>query len=116
MSDPMIQIRGLKKIYRVGDVEVPALRGVDLYVGDGATITRSMVRRRDHALIGHTAIAAQLGWCEREGVGQAIFTHCGSAIVRGNARTIVARVKQLGEEHGVDARVAHDGLTLSLKG
>jgi phosphoribosyl 1,2-cyclic phosphodiesterase len=92
-----------------------ALRGVDLYVGDGATIKRSMVRHRDHALIGHTPIATQLDWCEREGVGQAIFTHCGSEIVRGDTRAIAARVRALGEEHGVDARIAHDGLTLSLK-
>src|ERR1700730_13845907 len=36
MSDaPIIQIRGLRKIYRVGDVDVPALRGVDLDVKRG---------------------------------------------------------------------------------
>ncbi len=36
MSDgPIISIRGLTKIYRVGEVEVPALRGVDLDVGRG---------------------------------------------------------------------------------
>ncbi|MGA7546065.1 MAG: MBL fold metallo-hydrolase, partial [Methyloceanibacter sp.] len=93
-----------------------ALQGVALYVGDGATIKRSMIRRGDHALIGHSPIAAQLGWCEREGVGRAIFTHCGSEIVRGDARVVAARVRTLGAEHGVDARVAHDGLMLSLQG
>ena len=46
---------------------------------------------------------------------RAIFTHCGSEIVRCDARAIAARVRTLGEEHGVDARVAYDGLTLSLK-
>ena len=36
MSDgPIISIRGLTKIYHVGEVEVPALRGVDLDVGRG---------------------------------------------------------------------------------
>jgi putative ABC transport system ATP-binding protein len=35
MNSPIIQISGLKKIYRVGDVEVPALRGVDLTVARG---------------------------------------------------------------------------------
>jgi putative ABC transport system ATP-binding protein len=35
MSNDIIQISGLKKIYRVGDVDVPALRGVDLTVGRG---------------------------------------------------------------------------------
>jgi len=34
-SGPIIEIRGLRKIYRVGKVEVPALRGVDLDVDRG---------------------------------------------------------------------------------
>lgn len=93
-----------------------ALRGVELYIGDGATVTRSMVRRRDHALIGHAPIAAQLGWCKEEGVSHAIFTHCGSEIVRSDARAINSRVRQLGLEQGVDARLAHDGLTIFLTG
>jgi phosphoribosyl 1,2-cyclic phosphodiesterase len=91
-----------------------ALGGVPLYIGDGATVTRSMVRRRDHALIGHAPIAAQLGWCEEEGVREAIFTHCGSGIVKGDARKIAARIAALGQVHGVNASIAYDGLTLTL--
>lgn len=91
-----------------------ALHGVTLYVGDGATIVRSMVRRRGHVLIGHAPIKAQLGWCQAEGVARAIFTHCGSPVVKGDARRIEARIRTLGEEHGVEASVAYDGLTLSL--
>ncbi len=34
-SGPIIQVRGLRKIYRVGKVDVPALRGVDLDVPAG---------------------------------------------------------------------------------
>ena len=40
-----------------------ALHGVTLYIGDGATVTRSMVRRRSRELIGHATIGAQLAWC-----------------------------------------------------
>lgn len=55
-----------------------ALSGARLYIGDGATVTRSMVRKRDDALIGHAPIRTQLTWCQKEGVARAIFTHCGS--------------------------------------
>ena len=93
-----------------------ALHGVALYIGDGATVTRSMVRRRSRELIGHATIGAQLVWCREEGVGRAIFTHCGSEIVRSDARAIAARIRKLGFEQGVDARVADDGLMLPLPG
>ena len=90
------------------------MRGIALYIGDGATVTRSMVRRRGQALIGHAPIRVQLGWCKEEGVARAIFTHCGSEIVRSDARAIEARVRALGLEQGIDARLAHDGLSLTL--
>ncbi len=35
MSDPIIQISGLRKVYHAGDVDVPALRGVNLEVERG---------------------------------------------------------------------------------
>jgi putative ABC transport system ATP-binding protein len=35
MAEPMIQVRGLTKVYRVGDVDVHALRGVDLDIAHG---------------------------------------------------------------------------------
>jgi putative ABC transport system ATP-binding protein len=35
MAEPMIRVRGLTKVYRVGDVEVHALRGIDLDVARG---------------------------------------------------------------------------------
>ena len=91
-----------------------ALYEVALYIGDGATVVRSMIRMRGRVRIGHAPISAQLAWCEEEGVARAIFTHCGSGIVKGDARRIAARIKQLGTEHGVDASLAHDGLRLSL--
>jgi hypothetical protein len=73
-----------------------------------------MVRRRSRELIGHATIGAQHAWCREEGVGRAIFTHCGSEIVRSDARAIAARIRKLGLDQGLDACVANDGLMLSL--
>ena|GEM_PF-139229 len=109
---------GRRGFFYVPDVaaipqQCEALRGASLYVGDGATIRRSMVRVRGRVSIGHAPISAQLGWCQTEGVARAIFTHCGSGIVKGDTRRIAARIEKLGRERGVDACVAYDGLTLS---
>jgi putative ABC transport system ATP-binding protein len=38
-GQPIIETRGLKKIYRVGDVDVPALRGVDIAVQRGEFVS-----------------------------------------------------------------------------
>jgi phosphoribosyl 1,2-cyclic phosphodiesterase len=92
-----------------------ALHGVQLYIGDGATVKRPLVRRRGRQLFGHTPITTQLGWCEKEGVRRAIFTHCGSAIVGGEGQKLRALIRRLGQEHGVEARLAHDGLRVMLR-
>lgn len=91
-----------------------ALHGVAFYIGDGATIRRSMVRKRNGSLIGHAPIGVQLEWCAQAGVKRAIFTHCGSAIVRGDARKLNALICRLGAELGIDARLACDGDRLAL--
>lgn len=92
-----------------------AMRGAKLYVGDGATITRSMVRKIGDNLVGHTPIRTQLTWCQKEGVPRAIFTHCGSRIVKGDERTLGAEIRQLADERGVEAEIAHDGLEVILR-
>lgn len=91
-----------------------ALRGINIYIGDGATVRRSMVRHKNGTLIGHAPITAQLQWCEKAGVRRAIFTHCGSPIVRGDARVLNTLIRRLGREHGIDVRIACDGDRLSL--
>jgi phosphoribosyl 1,2-cyclic phosphodiesterase len=91
-----------------------ALGEVDLYVGDGAAITRQIIRTRDGIRIGHASIREQLKWCASEGVAKAIFTHCGAEIVRGDGRTLAARVRLLGRGVGVGAAIARDGLRLDV--
>jgi phosphoribosyl 1,2-cyclic phosphodiesterase len=91
-----------------------ALGGVDLYVGDGASIVRPIVRRRGRTRFGHASMRAQLEWCRAEGVTRAVFTHCGSQIVAGDQRRTLARIDQLARANGVEASLAHDGLALRL--
>ena len=71
-----------------------ALQGAKVYVGDGATITRSMVRTVDENLIGHTPIRTQLTWCQKESVPRAIFILCGSRIVKRHERTLGDQIRQ----------------------
>lgn len=99
-------------------VEIPdereALVGVGLYIGDGATLTRPILRKQRGTRVGHTPIREQLVWCGRNDVPRAIFTHCGSAILRGDERQLRAELRRMGRERGVDARLAYDGMELDL--
>jgi phosphoribosyl 1,2-cyclic phosphodiesterase len=91
-----------------------ALHGAQIYIGDGATVTQSFIRRRGKALIGHSPVRTQLTWCEKEGVPRAIITHCGSEIVTGEKRDIAAKVDAMATERGIKVRIAYDGMKLRI--
>ena len=109
---------GVRVVFYAPDlVSIPeraeALRGIDVYVGDGASLTRPIVRRRDGVRVGHASIRGQLDWCVTESVPRALFTHCGSQIIR-DEEAAETRVAALGRERGVEAAIASDGLRLVL--
>ena len=93
-----------------------ALRRINLYIGDGATIVRPIVRieRRRHVRVGHASIATQLEWCARAGVRRAIFTHCGRGIVAGPSQ-VETRLSELGKAQHVATQVAYDGLRVVVR-
>lgn len=91
-----------------------ALRGIRLYIGDGAALRRPIVRKRGSYRVGHSAIRTQLGWCRQEGVREALFTHCGSEIVRADSRKIARAVSDLALDQGVNTRIAVDGMEVIL--
>jgi hypothetical protein len=64
---------------------------------------------------GHASVATQLEWCRAGGVARAIFTHCGSGIVRSTSNRSDAIVQSLGRARGVEASLAYDGLMLRLR-
>jgi phosphoribosyl 1,2-cyclic phosphodiesterase len=89
------------------------LARVSLYVGDGASPVRPIIRRRDGAEIGHASIRTQLDWCAEAGLRRAIFTHCGSQVLRAEAAT-AELVEAMGRDRGVSASLAYDGLELPV--
>jgi phosphoribosyl 1,2-cyclic phosphodiesterase len=92
-----------------------ALAGIAAYIGDGASLTIPMVRRRGDALIGHATVKTQLGWCARGGVPRCIITHCGVQIVGDDEERIAAEIEALGRQRGVDTTVAWDGMEVVLR-
>ncbi len=92
-----------------------ALTGIEIYIGDGASLRRPILRTKDGSLIGHSSVRTQLGWCREESVQQAVITHCGSEIVRADARTTNSALCALAQEQGVKTRVAYDGLELTVR-
>jgi ribonuclease BN (tRNA processing enzyme) len=95
---------------------IRALKGVGLYIGDGAAITRPIVRieTRKGVPVGHAPISTQLDWCAKAGVARAIFTHCGRAIVAGRP-SIAVEVSELGKARRVKVQIAHDGLRVMVR-
>jgi len=91
-----------------------ALEGIQAYVGDGATVTRSFIRKRGKVLIGHSPVRTQLTWCQKEGVPHIIITHCGSEIVAGDERKISAQLRAIVAEQGVKVQIAYDGMKLAI--
>lgn len=92
-----------------------ALFGCNAYIGDGASITRPIIRRKGDKIFGHTTVRAQIGWCAKEKVSYFFITHCGSQIVEGDGRTLGALVRKMGRESGVNVKITYDGLRVQLK-
>jgi hypothetical protein len=91
-----------------------AMTGIDLYVGDGASLRRPILRRRGQHLIGHVPVWQQLQWCWEQGVRRVHITHCGSGIVRDHA--LAQRlVQHWGRQHGLAALIVHDGMEFELR-
>lgn len=92
-----------------------ALQHVRVYIGDGATVTRSMVRKSKDTLIGHTPVRTQLTWCGKARVPEMIITHCGSEIVASDERKLGAKLRKMAAEKGLKVQIAHDGMEKVLR-
>ncbi|HEY3204240.1 MAG TPA: MBL fold metallo-hydrolase [Thermoanaerobaculia bacterium] len=116
-----IAVKGFTVVYS-GDIisfEEPerALAGADLYIGDGSTLTGSLVRRHPSGkLMGHTTVRAQLGWLARHGVPRAIFSHFGKGPIEMGEEALRTALSELAEANppGCDVIAARDGLKLEI--
>jgi len=116
-----IAIGGFTMVYS-GDIvafENPdvALSGVDLYIGDGSTLTGSLVRRHQSGtLIGHTTVRAQLGWLSRHGIPRAIFSHFGKGPIEMGEAALEDALTKLASTPppGCSVTAASDGLELEI--
>ena len=86
------------------------LKDIDLYIGDGSTVTANLVRRKDNKLFGHTRIKTQVNWCKKYKVKKATFTHFGKEPIRIGDKNLEKRFKQ----EDVEVKIAHDGMSMTL--
>jgi phosphoribosyl 1,2-cyclic phosphodiesterase len=111
---------GAKAVFYAPDLifirdRADALRDARIYIGDGASMSRSFIRTRGTALIGHAPVRTQLGWCQAEGVPRAIITHCGTEIVSGDEEKLTQQLEKWAAERGITAEFAYDGLEVTLR-
>ena len=93
-----------------------AMQNIERYIGDGATLKRSMVRKPDETIIGHVPVQTQLTWCQKMGVKKAIFTHLGSQVVEEDEQKIQNQIVAMAKEKGLEeAEIADDNLSIILR-
>ena len=116
-----IEVTGRIVVYS-GDIvafhaPAEALEDAWLYVGDGSSLTTSLVRRQPGGvLVGHTTVRAQLGWLSRYGVLRAIFSHFGKGPIEMGDEALREALETLAAEKppGCTVTAAHDGLELEI--
>ncbi|HEY1434035.1 MAG TPA: MBL fold metallo-hydrolase [Thermoanaerobaculia bacterium] len=94
-----------------------ALAGADLYLGDGSSLTESLVRRHPSgALVGHTTVRAQLGWLARHGIVRAVFSHFGAGPIEMGEEALAAALEKLAAANppGCAVTAAYDGLEMEV--
>ena len=87
---------------------------VCVYIGDGASLTRGLLRKKGKKVLGHASIRSQLEWCAEHGVRRAFFTHCGTEIVSQDGRGAARGLRVLAREFGVTTKFAHDSMQTAI--
>lgn len=88
-------------VLKLKDMEV--LKGISLYIGDGASLDRDLVRKRNGLSYGHASIRTQLEWLRQAKVPRAVFMHFGKWALQGNLKRLF---RALSSEFGISVRGA----------
>lgn len=92
-----------------------AFKNIEFYIGDGACITRVMIRKdkKTNKLYGHANISSQLTWCKKENVKKMIITHTGSDIVK-NEKKAKKTIDEIAQKKDVLAIIAYDNMKFNF--
>jgi len=85
-----------------------ALKGLQLYIGDGSSPIRALVRKTNDKLIGHASMATQSLWASSAGIKKVIFTHFGKEVIEGDESQILNKLKWARKD--LDITFAFDGM------
>ena len=93
-----------------------ALSGVNVYIGDGSTISTNMVRKdKNGKLFGHARIKTQASWLSKYGIKKMYITHVGSEIVDETYWETMRKLKDIGQKYDIEIILAKDGMEVDLK-
>jgi len=86
------------------------LRGTLLYIGDGASLKRTLARiaQGTDVPIGHQSIEGQIAWAREAGVKHFVFTHFGEWALKLDERSLKRELEERG------AIAAHDGMKVTV--
>lgn len=106
---------GGKTIWHCSDVlEVPnrtkILQDVDIYIGDGASLTRGVKTKSKGEEVGHASIEEQIKWAQDAGIKRIYFTQIGHV---GKTHD---ELNQALKEMAPNAQALYDGAKISLGG
>ena len=95
----LVFIKNRKKIFK----------DLNLYIGDGSSISRPLVRKKANKLFGHASIKTQTNWCKKFKIKEAIFTHFGREAIIIGEKELRKKLDGFGEEK-VKIIIAYDGM------
>jgi len=84
-----------------------------IYIGDGASSDKDLVRYKNNKPFGHASIKTQLDWLIPEDIPNAIFTHFGKWAVTIDDDKVLEKIKELSKDR-VAVQVATDGAKFKI--